>query len=140
MMSSHGCIITQELLKVNQSNYNDAIKRKFCQQQNRRQLIPDGGLCFVISLRLFGDLLFLHFGVAFAALNGTVFSGTERHFRFGATGRAGGREHFAVGSCAVLSCVAAGLAPLGLVDEASLSVEFLFTGGENEFRSTFFAC
>jgi hypothetical protein len=51
--------------------------------------------------------------------------------------------HFAraIGICASsrLAGAAAGLATAGLVLEALLSIEFLFTGGENEFRAAVFA-
>jgi hypothetical protein len=84
-------------------------------------------------------LLFLYPCIALAAINRPVLSGTERHFRFAAARSAGGGKHFAVTVGSVLSSITTGLAALWLVDEASLGVEFLLTGGEHEFGSTFLA-
>jgi hypothetical protein len=84
------------------------------------------------------DLLFLHLRVALAAKNRAVFAGTERNIGVCATAVAGCGKHLAVGAGSILALIAAALASLGLVHEASFSIEFLFTSGEDEFRSTFF--
>ena len=55
-----------------------------------------------------------------------------------ATG-AGSSEEFTGATSVVLASVTACLAALGLVLEATLSVEFLLTGGENEFVAALFA-
>jgi hypothetical protein len=78
-------------------------------------------------------LLFFHLREALAAINRPVFPGAERHFRFGAAGSTSRCEHLPVRPRTVFARVTARFAPLGLVDKSSLSVEFLFTGGENKF-------
>jgi hypothetical protein len=78
-------------------------------------------------------LLFLHLSVALAAINRAVFAGTEGNLRVSATAVAGRGEHLAVRAGCVLALVTASLASLGLVHEASLSVELLLTSGEDEF-------
>ena len=106
-----------------------AVGGRLAQKKSR----PTGG---IFRFRL---LLFLHFGIALAAIYRAVFSGTERNFRFGTAGSACGCEHLAVGASAVLAGIATNLASLRLIHETSFSIEFLFTGGESKFRSTFFA-
>ena len=85
-------------------------------------------------------LLLLHLGEALRAVDRAVLTGLEGDPGLTAAVGADSGVHLALGAGVVLAGVAAGLAALGLVDEASLSVELLFTSGENELGSTFFAC
>ena len=90
------------------------------------------------SQQALSGLLF-HLSEALAAVNRTIGLGLEGNLCLAAacctcsckelTGAAGG----------VLASVAAGLAALGLILEAALCVEFLLTGGENEFLAALFA-
>ena len=52
---------------------------------------------------------------------------------------AGGGEELTGAAGGVLAGVTAGLAALGLILEAALSIELLLTGGENELLAAFFA-
>ena len=83
--------------------------------------------------------LFLHASEAIAAVNGSVGLRFERNASFCAASSTSSVEEFTRATGSVLASVAASLATLRLVLEASFSVEFLFTGGENEFVATFFA-
>ena len=82
-----------------------------------------------------------HLSEALAAENGTIGLGLEGNLSLAAATCAGSGEELtgATGSAAVLTGVAAALAALGLVLEATLSVEGLLTGGENEFVAALFA-
>ena len=84
-------------------------------------------------------LVLLHFGEALAAVNRTVLSGLEGNLSFGSAGSAGSGEHFLLRSGFVFTGIAALFASLGLVYEASFSVEFLLAGCENKFGSAFLA-
>ena len=84
-------------------------------------------------------LLLLHSGIALAAVNRSVVGRLERNFRFLAALSASRGEELFLGLSGVLSGIAARLAALRLVLETALSVEFLLTGGENEFLSAIFA-
>ena len=83
--------------------------------------------------------LALHASEAIAAVNGTVGLGLKRNLCFAAAVGAGCSEELSGATGSVLAGIAAGLAALGLILEAAFCVEFLFTSGENEFSTTFFA-
>jgi len=72
---------------------------------------------------------------ALAAVDGTIVAGLERDLRGCAALCANRVEHLALLTAATLGLTVgtACLAADGLVFEAFLRVEFLFTGGENEF-------
>ena len=80
-----------------------------------------------------------HLSEALAAENGTVGLGLEGNLGFVAAASAGSGEELTGATGSVLASIAAGLAALGLVLEAALCVEFLLTGGENEFVAALFA-
>ena len=84
-------------------------------------------------------LLFFFLGEAVAAIDGPVLARAEGHLGFGITGSANGREHFALGPSVALALVSAALAALGFVYKTFFGVKLLFTGGEDERASTFFA-
>ena len=86
-----------------------------------------------------GLTLAAHLSEALAAENGTVGLGLERNLCLATATGAGSGEELTGATGAVLASVTAGLAALGLVLEAALSVEFLLTGGENEFLAALFA-
>ena len=90
--------------------------------------------------RIFLQLAFAsHLGEALAAEHGTVGLGLEGNLCLAAAVCAGSSEELTGATGAVLASVTASLAALGLVLEAALSVEFLLTGGENEFVAALFA-
>ena len=75
---------------------------------------------------------------------GKVASGVSRkpddgNTSFATAGCAGSSEEFSGSTGRILAGVTAGLAALGLILEASLSVEFLLAGGENELIAALFA-
>lgn len=109
-------------------NFEKAMEHK------KRSVCSDASFCLK-----FGLVAFLHSGKAIAAINGTIAGGLEGNLCFLTAVCASGGEIFLRLSCGVLSCVAASFASLGLVLETFLSVEFLFTCGENEFLATVFA-
>ena len=80
-----------------------------------------------------------HLSEAIAAVDGSVRLGLEGNLRLAAAVGADSGEVLSGASGSVLSGVAAGLAALGLILEASLSVKLLLTGRENELISTLFA-
>ena len=77
--------------------------------------------------------------VALAAENGAVGLGLEGNLGFATATGANTGEDFTGSTGSILASVTAGLAALGLVLEATLCVEFLLTGGENEFVAAHFA-
>ena len=80
-----------------------------------------------------------HLSEAGAAVHGTVALGLEGHLGLTtALGTDGGEVLTGTTGC-VLASVAAGLAALGLVLEAALSVELLLTGGEHKLVAALFA-
>ena len=81
----------------------------------------------------------VHLGEALAAEHGTVGLGLEGNLCLAAAACAGGSEELTGTTGVVLASIAAGLAALGLVLEATLSVELLLTGSENEFVAALFA-
>ena len=86
-----------------------------------------------------GLALFTHLGKALAAVNRAVGLGLKGNLRLTATSGAGGGEVLTGTTGGSLASVAAGLAALGLILEAALSVELLLTGGEHELLATLFA-
>ena len=81
----------------------------------------------------------LHLSEALAEVDRTVFARLEGHLAGLAAACANGVEHLALTTGSVLAGIAASLAALRLVLEATLCVEFLRTGGENELLATLFA-
>ena len=80
-----------------------------------------------------------HLSEALAAENGTIGLGLEGNLSLAAATCAGSGEELTGTAGSVLASVTASLAALGLVLEAALCVEFLLTGGENEFVAALFA-
>ena len=83
--------------------------------------------------------LCLHASEAVAAVNGTIGLRLKGNTSFAAAGSAGRGEVLSGATGRGLAGIAASLAALGLVLEASFRIEFLLTSGENEFCSTLFA-
>jgi len=79
-------------------------------------------------------------GEAFTAVHGAVSSGLEGNLSGLAAGGADHVKHFpgSIGTVG-LAGLTAGFAAGGLVLEALFRVEFLFTGGEDEFRAAVLA-
>ena len=89
---------------------------------------------------LFALLAFCaHLSEALAAVYGTVGLGLEGNLCLTAATGAGSSEELTGTTGIVLTSITAALAALGLVLEATLCVEFLLTGGENEFVAALFA-
>jgi len=77
---------------------------------------------------------------AIAAVDGAVAAGLERNLAFLAALGAGCIIHGALGAGSLtLAGSTAGLAALGLILEAALCVEFLFTSGEDELLTAILA-
>jgi len=87
----------------------------------------------------FYKLSALHASEAIAAVNGTIGLGLEGNLGLAAAGSAGSGEILSGTTSCVLASVAASLAALGLILEASFSIELLLTGGENEFCAALLA-
>jgi hypothetical protein len=77
--------------------------------------------------------------VALAAVDGTISLGLKGNSGFATATGADTGEELTGTTGSILASVTAGLAALGLVLEATLCVEFLLTGGENEFVAAHFA-
>ena len=82
--------------------------------------------------------LLAHLSEAVAAVNGTIRLGLEGNLSLTTAGGAGGGEELTGATGGVLAGIAAGLAALGLVLEAALSVELLLTGSEGELVAALF--
>ena len=80
--------------------------------------------------------LSLHAGEAIAAVNRAIGLRLERDTRLAAAGSTGSGVVLSGAAGCVLAGVTAGLAALRLILEATLCVEFLLTGGENELLAT----
>ena len=80
-----------------------------------------------------------HLGEALAAVDRTVRLGLEGNLGLAAAGSANSGEILTGAAGGVLASITAGLAALGLVLEAALSVELLLTGGEHELVAALFA-
>jgi hypothetical protein len=76
---------------------------------------------------------------AIAAVNRTIGLGLKRNASFLAAASASRSKILPGASGGILARIPAGLATLGLILEASLSVELLLTGGEHELVATLFA-
>ena len=109
-------------------------KLNYVNQISHEKAEPGFRLCCVCILAL-GT----HLSEALAAVHGTIGLGLEGNLCLTAATCAGGSEELTGATGAVLAGVTAGLAALGLILEATLSVESLFTGGENEFVAALFA-
>ena len=109
--------------------------KNYVNPKDRKQAGPEepGLLCF------WQLAVGAHLSEALAAVHGTVGLGLEGNLGLAAATGSGGGEELTGATGSVLASVAAGLAALGLVLEAALCVEFLLTGGENEFLAAFFA-
>ncbi len=83
--------------------------------------------------------LLSHLGKALAAVDGTVGLGLERNLGFAAAGSANSGKELTRAAGGVLASVTAGLAALGLILEAALSVELLLASGKNELFAALFA-
>ena len=81
----------------------------------------------------------LHLSEALAAEYGTVGLGLEGNLCLAAATGASSGEELTGATSSVLASVTASLAALGLVLEAALCVEFLFTGGKHKFVAALFA-
>ena len=79
-----------------------------------------------------------HASEAVAAVYRSVGLGLKRNLGLVAASGADSGEELTGSSGSVLASITAGLAALGLVLEATLSVEFLLTGGEYELLSALF--
>ena len=91
-------------------------------------------------LFLFAELtLGTHLSEALAAVYGTVGLGLERNLCLAAATGTGSGEELTGATGVVLTSVTASLATLGLILEATLCIEFLLTGGKNEFVAALFA-
>jgi len=84
-------------------------------------------------------LVRLDLGEAIAAVYGPVRLGLKRHPSLAAAGSAHSREELTGAASGVLASVTAGLAALGLILEAALSIELLLTGGENKLFTALLA-
>ena len=80
-----------------------------------------------------------HLGKAIAAIHRAIRLGLKRHLGLAAAGSADSGKILTGTAGSVLAGVTAGLAALRLILEATLSIEFLLTGGENELLTTLFA-
>ena len=98
--------------------------------------MSQGTLCSVARYLL---AVLAHLGEAIAAVNRTIALGLKRNAGLTTAGSAGGSEELTGATGGVLASVAAGLAALGLILEATLSVELLLTGGENELVTALLA-
>ena len=80
-----------------------------------------------------------HLRKALAAINRAIALGLEGYAGLVAAGSADRREELTGAAGSGLAGVAAGLAALGLILEATLSIELLLAGGEYELLSAFLA-
>ena len=80
-----------------------------------------------------------HLSEALAAVHGTIGLGLEGNLSLAAAAGASGSEELTGATGGVLASVTAALAALGLVLEATLSVESLLTSGEHELVAALFA-
>ena len=85
------------------------------------------------------SLLVAHLGEALAAVDRTIRLGLEGNASLAAASSADSGEILTGTASSVLASVTAGLAALGLVLEAALSVELLLTGGEHELVAALFS-
>jgi hypothetical protein len=83
--------------------------------------------------------LLSHLSKALAAVDGTIGLGLKGNLGLAAAGSTGSSKELPGTAGRVLAGVTAGLAALGLILEAALSVELLLTGGKNELFAALFA-
>ena len=96
--------------------------------------------CFSASSFIFGKLAFVaHLSEALAAENRTIGLGLEGNLSLATATSAGSSEELTGTTGSILASVTAALAALGLVLEATLSVESLLTSGEHELIAALFA-
>ena len=81
----------------------------------------------------------LHLGKAIAAVHRAIISGLEGHTSLAAASCAGCGEEVTGTTSSILACVAASLAALRLVLEATLCIELLLARGEYELITALFA-
>ena len=98
-----------------------------------------GGFLYQISVWGKELAVLAHLGKAVAAIHRTIGLGLEGNLGLAAAGSADSGEILTGTAGSILARITAGLAALGLVLEAALSIELLLTGGENEFLTTLFA-
>ena len=110
---------------------------QFLHSPKEKNRVPEGTLFFSHASYLLAVLA--HLGEALAAVDGAIGLGLEGNTSFAAAVGADSSEIFSGATGSILASVTASLAALGLVLEASLSVEFLLTGGEHELVATFLA-
>jgi len=95
----------------------------------------------IVSLSRDDFFHLLSFAKTIAAIHRTIVAGLERHLAglpaFGAHRVVHLASTFT--ASATLAGIAAGLAALRLILEATLSIKFLFTGGKGEFLTAVFA-
>ena len=104
-------------------------------QYPQQRKIPRRLTCGAFQTLLIADILFLillQLCKALTAVNRSVLSGLEGDLSYIAAVGASSFIHLSALLGRILSCVAAGLAALGLVHEAFFSIELLLTGGEHE--------
>lgn len=102
--------------------------------------VPEGGLFYLLNSVQSADQPFSRI-LAKQSLQytGRSLLGSKGTLALAAAGSADSGEILAGTTGSVLARVTAGLAALGLVLEAALSVELLLTGGENELVAALFA-
>jgi len=116
------------------------MKQNFsCGTLNRRVLRKNKGTQTCPFILSGGSGLLSHLSEALAAVDGTIGLGLKGNLRLSAACGADSGKELTRAAGRILACVTAGLAALGLVLEATLCVELLLTGGENEFFATLFA-
>ena len=93
----------------------------------------------VLFLFLLLIVFLAHLCKAIAAVNRTIALGLKRNLGLATAGSAGSGEVLTGTAGSVLASITAGLAALGLVLEATLSIELLLTGGENELLTALLA-
>ena len=104
--------------------------------KNSNKKHPSNDGCFFQRKKL---SFFFHFCEAFAAVYWAIFTWSEWNFSFAAAASASSSEHFSFYFFTSFASISAVFASLWFILEAFFCVEFLFTSGEYEFSSTFFA-
>ena len=109
--------------------------KTFCDKFVNKKAAPKIGAALFFVCLAFSA----HLSEALAAEYGTVGLGLEGNLCLAAATCAGSGEELTGTTGIGLTGVTACLAALGLILEAALCVEFLLTGGENEFVAALFA-
>ena len=94
---------------------------------------------FGSSFFVYKSVVLAHLSEALAAIHGSVGLGLKGDLCFATASSAGSGEILSGATGGILSSVTASLAALGLILEASFSIEFLLTGGKHELVATVFA-